>query len=345
MKKKQETQAAAQPQARRKPTKHQRRNQIMMLIGVLIIIVAIWATRMPKNYVNMFIGHYDGTTGVVTELKGVKHTDEERAQLLPLQQSFDDWKQTHLRDDVSIISEDGLTLTGGWYDAGSDVTVILLHSFDGSSSGSDYLFAPYYAGKGYNILLPDSRSHGGSDGHLVTYGQLEGQDTADWMRWVLDTCGADQKIILHGRTLGANAALAGAAVAQQDAQLSRALTFVVAESPVVNLYDAGKYLLKEQFNLPGFMMPLTAMFAKDALGESMKDVDLTAMTDGLTVPALFLEGEQDNVIDPASVQSYADSYAGAHQLLTVDCRYGMVYAADQSGVESALDDMIAEYVD
>ena len=344
MKKKQETQAAAQPQERKKPTKHQRRNQIMMLVGVLIIIVAIWATRMPKNYVNMFIGHYDGTTGVVTELKGVKHSDEEREQLLPLQQSFDDWKQTHLRDDVSITSADGLNLTGGWYDAGSDVTVILLHSFDGNSTDSDYLVAPYYAAKGYNILLPDSRSHGGSDGHLVTYGQLEGQDTADWMRWVLNTCGADQKIILHGRTLGANAALAGAAVARQDAQLSGALTFLVAESPVVNLYDAGKFLLKEQFNLPGFMMPLTAMFAKDSLGEPMENVDLSAMTEGLDVPALFLEGGQDTVIDPASVQRYADSYAGAHRLITADCRYGMVYVADQAEVESALDEMIAAYV-
>lgn len=344
MKKKQKTPNTNPAKPRKKPSKSQRRNQIMLLVGVLIIIFAIWAVRLPKNYVNMFIGHYDGTTSIVQDLKGVKRTDEEKTQLLPLQTAFDDWKQTHLRDDVTITSQDGLTLSGGWYDAGGDVTVILLHSFDGSSSSSDYLFAPYYAEKGYNILLPDSRSHGDSEGQLVTYGQLEGQDTAEWMRWVLENCGSDQKIILQGQTLGANAALAGAAVAQQDEQLSQALAFVVAESPVVNLYDAGKYLLSKQFNLPGMMMPLTAMFARDQLGESMKNVDLAAMTEGSTVPALFLEGTQDTVIDPESVEQFAESYAGTSQLLTADCRYGMVYAVDQSEIEKTLDQMISAYV-
>lgn len=344
MKKKPETPNANPTKPRKKPSKSQRRNQILLLVGVLIIIFAIWAVRLPKNYVNMFIGHYDGTTSIVEELKGVKHTDEEKAQLLPLQTAFDDWKQTHLRDDVTITSQDGLTLSGGWYDAGGDITVILLHSFDGNSSSSDYLFAPYYAEKGYNILLPDSRSHGDSEGQLVTYGQQEGQDTAEWMRWVLEKCGSDQKIILQGQTLGANAALAGAAVAQKDSQLSKSLAFVVAESPVVNLYDAGKYLLSKQFNLPGMMMPLTAMFVRDQLGESMKNVDLAAMTEGLTVPALFLEGTQDTVIDPESVEQFAESYSGMSRLLTADCRYGMVYATEQSAVENALNQMILNYV-
>lgn len=344
MKKKPETPNANPTKPRKKPSKSQRRNQILLLVGVLIIIFAIWAVRLPKNYVNMFIGHYDGTTSIVEELKGVKHTDEEKAQLLPLQTAFDDWKQTHLRDDVTITSQDGLTLSGGWYDAGGDITVILLHSFDGSSSSSDYLFAPYYAEKGYNILLPDSRSHGDSEGQLVTYGQQEGQDTAEWMRWILEKCGSDQKIILQGQTLGANAALVGAAVARKDSQLSKSLSFVVAESPVVNLYDAGKYLLSKQFNLPGMMMPLTAMFACDQLGESMKNVDLTAMTEGSTVPALFLEGTQDTVINPESVEQFAESYGGTSQLLTADCRYGMVYATEQSAVENALDQMISNYV-
>ena len=92
------------------------------------------------------------------------------------------------------------------------------------------------------------------------------------------------------------------------------------------------------------MMPLTAMFARDQLGESMKNVDLAAMTEGSTVPALFLEGTQDTVIDPESVEQFAESYAGTSQLLTADCRYGMVYAVDQSEIEKTLDQMISAYV-
>ena len=55
---------------------------------------------------------------------------------------------------------------------------LLLHPFDGSGAATDYLWAPYYAQAGCNILLPDSRDHGQSGGEHVTYGLLEGGDAA-----------------------------------------------------------------------------------------------------------------------------------------------------------------------
>ena len=175
MKKKKETQAAAPQQERVKPTKQQRKHHILMLLFVVLFIAAIWVIRYPQNYVNMFIAHYDGTTSVLESLKGLKRSDVERGELLPYQQTFDDWKETHLRDEVSVTADDGVTLKGGLYDAGSDVTVVLLHTFDGSSTDTVYLFADYYARKGYNILLPDGRDHGESGGDVVTYGRDRGR--------------------------------------------------------------------------------------------------------------------------------------------------------------------------
>ena len=141
MKKKKETQAAAPQQERVKPTKQQRKHHILMLLFVVLFIAAIWVIRYPQNYVNMFIAHYDGTASVLESLKGLKRSDVERGELLPYQQAFDDWKETHLRDEVSVTADDGVTLKGGLYDAGSDVTVVLLHTFDGSSTDTVYLFA------------------------------------------------------------------------------------------------------------------------------------------------------------------------------------------------------------
>ena len=85
---------------------------IVLLAAVLLIIAGIWAFRIPENYVHLFLNHYDGSTAVLSEMKGIERSEEELARLLPLQQDFDDWKQTHLRDAVSVTAGDGAVLRG-----------------------------------------------------------------------------------------------------------------------------------------------------------------------------------------------------------------------------------------
>lgn len=343
MKDNQSGQAASRRQ-RTKPTRRQRLVQILMLVLVVLILAGVWMFRMPKNYVNLFLDHYDGSTSVVSEMKGIEPSEAEQALLLPLQQQFDDWKETHLRDEVEVTAGDGAVLKGGLYDAKSDVTVILLHTFDGSSADSDYLLASYFAGKGFNVLLPDSRDHGESGGDHVTYGLLEGDDVASWIRMLLERYGEGHQVILQGDTLGANAALAGAAAAEADPALAGTVRFVVAESPIANLYDEAVYLMGHQFHLPGFMVALGDQFAKKSLGCSMKEVDLTEMTQTCQVPLLMLQGTGDTIVDPAQVQTFCDSYSGPVERITADCGHGMVYPVCQQECEEALDRMIQDYL-
>ena len=237
---------------------------------------------------------------------------------------------------------DETVLRGGLYDAGSDVTVVLIHPFDGSSNSTDYLMAPYYAEKGYNILLPDSRDHGESGGEHVTYGLLEGSDTVVWVRWLIQRYGPDHQVILHGYDLGANAALAGAALLQQEPTLADAVRFTVAESPIVNLYDTASYLLKNQFGIPGIVVWTADRYAKGSLdGRSMKNISLADMTKGSTIPILVIQPNGDTLIDPISVALFCDNYSGECILLSPGCAHGMGYAIDGEEYTAALDEMIA----
>ena len=320
--------------------------QILMLVLVLAALCVVWVTRMAHNYVYMFLDHYDGTTAILAEAKGLQRSESDLEKLLPLQQAFDDWKQTHLRDDVSVTAEDGAELRGGLYDAGSGVTVVMLHSFDGSSAGSDYLLAPYFAGKGYNILLPDSRDHGESGGDHVTYGLLEGSDTAAWVRFLLERYGPDHRVILQGADLGANAALTGAALLQGDPDNAGAVAFAAVRAPIENLYDEANYLLKKQFGIPGVVVSLADRYARVSLGgHSMGEVSLGEMTAGCTVPILAIRETGDTVIDPAGAKAFSEAYAGSCTVLELTSAHGMGYAENTATCEAALDDMISACLD
>ena len=56
---------------------------------------------------------------------------------------------------------------------------------------------------GQNVLLVDQRSHGRSQGHVITFGIRERRDVLSWMDFVTREYGADTPIYLEGVSMGA----------------------------------------------------------------------------------------------------------------------------------------------
>ena len=77
--------------------RRQRRFRIIFIVAIVAILGGVWLVRYPRGYVDMFLGHYEGTTSILTEMDGLARTQEDEELLLPLQQQYDDWRQTHLR--------------------------------------------------------------------------------------------------------------------------------------------------------------------------------------------------------------------------------------------------------
>ena len=336
--KRQSRQTQAESSAQSADRRRQRRFRIIFIAAIVVILGGAWLIRYPGGYVKMFLGHYEGTTAVLQELNDLKRTEEEESLLLPLRQAFDDWKQTHLRETLHISAGvDGLALTGDFYDAGSSVTVIALHPFDGSRE-SNLLYVPWYAEQGYNIFIPDLRSHGESEGYQVTWGEYEGCDLVDWMD-CLDQRYGEQTYILHGQDLGASAALWCAG--------EERVAFVVAESPVTELYEAARYLLGEQFGLPAFLMPLVDWNAGRILPDSrsMKSFSASEAVGDARTPILLLSAGSDTLVDPRSAEEFMADYAGPAELMTADgAGHGMVYPLLQDEAEAAISRHIADYV-
>lgn len=320
----------------------QAKNLLILVIAFAVLIIVLCFIRYPKTYVGAFIGNYSGTEDVISNMKGEPVNSKESTKaLLPYQQDYDDWKEQNLGTEVSVQAEDGTVLKGKLYDQGSKVTVVYLHT-QGSSSDGDFLYAPWYWEKGYNILMPDNRGHGESEGNCATYGVKESGDVNQWLQLLCENYGTDSKIIVQGDTLGA----ADALMASPD--YPEQVAFTVAESPIDNLYNAGEYLLKQQFTSLPLLMQLADRYNYQQNQFHLSDVVTSEAVAQASTPLLMLCGRDDTIVDPANAETIKQAAQAAQtdcDVLYVDnAGHGMLYAADCQEIQEQIDTYITAYI-
>ena len=103
---------------------------------------------------------------------------------------------------IAGASGDGLNLFGDVFntDTQSHKWLIAIHGYTGKREHM-YSYARFYAEKGYNILTPDMRSHGDSEGKLIGMGWLDKEDVKLWIDYVLDI-DPEAEIVLHRVSMG-----------------------------------------------------------------------------------------------------------------------------------------------
>lgn len=112
------------------------------------------------------------------------------------------WLQNFKKQSWSLKVNKKISLFANYLNHHSDKTVILLHGFmsDGDSMAG---FAKMFYDFGFNVLLPDARSHGRSSGKYIGYGWVEKDDIRRWIEKVIARNSQDQKIVVMGHSMGA----------------------------------------------------------------------------------------------------------------------------------------------
>jgi uncharacterized protein len=87
--------------------------------------------------------------------------------------------------DVYISAADGATLRA-WSlhpHNGNGNAVLALHGLSDNRAGA-LAYAEIFLRHGYDVLLPDARAHGQSEGSVATYGLTEADDIHRWSAWL-----------------------------------------------------------------------------------------------------------------------------------------------------------------
>lgn len=197
-----------------------------------------------------------------------------------------------------IKSTDGLKLVA-WYlpKAGSKKTVVLAHGFAGNKSLMG-AWAGMYHELGYNVLAPDSRAAGASQGQAIGYGWLERRDDLQWARTVVKRTDTTQ-IVMSGISMGA----AGMTMASGERQIPQIKAYVV-DSPFTSAKAIISYQAGQLYHLPAFpLVDVTSAITKLRAGYTFGEADAVKQIRKNKLPIMIIAGTKDDFVPTRMSQS------------------------------------------
>ena len=194
-------------------------------------------------------------------------------------------------EDWTLESFDGLKLHAKKFSPAekNNRWAILVHGY-GRDGTYAYDYAEEYLKRGWNVLVPDLRAAGRSEGKFITMGALESRDVFDWAKKISDE-NPDAKIILHGVSMGAATVLMTAALEPKN------LCAVVEDCGYTSAYEMFAAQLKKIFGLPEYpVMPCANIVCKLKTGVKISDAAPIEVVDKIKVPVLFVHGDEDKLV-------------------------------------------------
>lgn len=233
-----------------------------------------------------------------------------------------------------IVSYDGLKLRGRYYSAGSPNTVIVFHGYR-SIGRRDYSCAVgMYMEMGLNVLMVDQRSHGESEGKLITFGVKERHDVLSWIEHVIARDGKETKILLSGLSMGSSTVMMAASL-----ELPQNLVGIVADCGYTSPAEIIGKVAKQTFGLkPQLAARLLNVLSRTFGGFDLYECNTVDILAKSEIPILFIHGEADDFVPcEMSVRSYEAAKGYKDICLVKDAGHGLAYMVDKKGVRAKLE--------
>lgn len=300
------------PKAGRKKGSRRRRRRAALRRIVLLLAVLVILSDCLVTYA---IGRIaDGTD--YEALPAGEPANEVEAQMLAnrdrqaaLTESFLTRVEARM---VRTTSGDGLWLAGRYYEnPGSHRWVILVHGYHGSSVNMTG-YAQRYYDAGYQVLAPDLRACGNSEGTYVGMGWLDRTDILNWIDCVLQW-DPQAQIVLHGISMGAAAIMMAAGEQTPDA-----VRAFVEDCGYTSVWDVFASEMKKRLHLPAFPLLYTAdAVARLRAGYGFYEASALKQVARCEKPMLFIHGNQDELVPFSMMQALYDAKPGENKRMLV----------------------------
>ncbi len=203
--------------------------------------------------------------------------------------------------EATIQAMDGLILWAALVPGRSDCHrwAVCVHGYQDTHESMGAI-AKHYNDLGWNVLLPDQRGHGKSEGDYVGWGYDERLDLLGWTNYIVRR-DPEAEILLHGVSMGAASVLmaTGGVLPQQ-------VKAAIADCSYTTIEAEMRYILGRWIDKPiGLPLPAGVLFAalrKTVMrraGFDLRDcAPIEAVAQSKT-PTLFVHGVEDDFVPAA----------------------------------------------
>ena len=272
-----------------------RRTRILIVVCAIIVVLLLIADILVGNYLVTFAIGRSSASGAAVAPPSVT-SDETNSKvdinIKAMSEKTAAWLETAEVSEVSITSDDGLLLKGNTVRTPekSDLWAILIHGY---TSKKEHMgnYAAYYAEKGFNVLMPDMRGHGESEGDYIGMGWLDRKDVLKWINLIISE-NPSAVITLHGVSMG------GATVMMTAGEeLPDNVKAIVDDCGYTSVWDIFSDELQYIFGLPTFPFLNTAsIIAKLRAGYTFEEASALEQIKNAKVPMMFIHGSEDNFV-------------------------------------------------
>ncbi|WP_299744900.1 alpha/beta hydrolase [uncultured Rossellomorea sp.] len=281
-------------------------SSLLLLLVVALIVAGNYFYDVAINRSNEAIELYGGTDEAV---EAVSALEEEQKRLEELR----NWTQKRNFETVEVETEDGLTLRAQYLENESPngKSIILAHGYKGNSEQMPEVTRFYYE-EGYNILKPDARGHGKSEGDYIGYGWDDRLDYKEWINLLINEKG-EESIFLHGFSMGAATVLM-----TSGEDLPEEVKGIIADSGYTSLKEELTHQLRYLYRLPPFpIMEVTSVVTKVRAGYTFSEASALEQVKKNQLPLFIIHGDQDELVPTEMANRLYEATNGMKELWIV----------------------------
>lgn len=194
--------------------------------------------------------------------------------------------------DLYITSNDGLKLHNFIIKnkIKSNKWVIAVHGYTSQGIYMSH-YAKNFYDMGYNIIIPDLRGHGKSEGTYIGMGWHERFDILDLINYIINNY-SNSQIVLFGVSMGA-----ATVMSTSGEILPQNVKAVIEDCGYTSAWNQFSHQLKSLFKLPAFpLLHIASVFCKLRAGYFISEVSIINQIKKSITPTLFIHGDNDNFV-------------------------------------------------
>lgn len=248
----------------------------------------------------------------------------------------------NLNKETLTLTNDKLKLTA-WYvpaEKTTNKTVIVVHGFNAKKEEMS-AYGMLFHKLGFNVLMPDNRAHGESEGKLIGYGVTDSRDLIKWTERLVKQ-NANSEITYFGLSMGAATVMMASG---QD--LPKNVKRIIEDCGYSSVWDELRYQAKSMYHLPAFpilyeVSAISKLRAGFAYG-SPEASSLVALSHN-KLPTLFIHGGDDDFVPTAMVhENYAATKGPKMLWIVKHAKHAQSLTTDKTGYYNKISEFFAKY--